>query len=96
MATSLTYKYDLNCVSVESFRSNLTETVSNPFLYAHLTQGHEDNVENILATAIPGGKLKRTGKRKRNDAGNSENVVLPVEVTNLQTQLDAVALKSWP
>lgn len=96
MAASLPYKYYLNCVSVESFRTNLTETITNPFLYAHLTQAHEDNVENILATALPGGKLKRVGKRKRNEAGNSESVPLLVEVTNLQTQLDAVALKSWP
>lgn len=74
----------------------MTETINSPFLYAHLTQGAEDNVENILATALPGGKLKRAGKRKRAEAGSSESVVLPVEVTNLQTQLDAVALKSWP
>jgi len=45
---------------------------------------------------LPGGKLKRVGKRKRTEAGNSSSsIASPVEVTDLQKQLDAVALKSW-
>ena len=85
----------LSCVSIDSFRTSLTETVTNPLLYAHLIQGHEDNVENILATALPGGKFKKIGKRKRSETGSSSNATLPVEVSNIQKDLNAVPLKSW-
>lgn len=80
--------------SVEEFKSKLTETLSDPFRYAHLVHAHEDDIDVIRATAKPRGQLKRAGKRKRAET-LVPNEGQPVEVGQLRAALDSVRLKSW-
>ncbi|KAH8119066.1 snRNA-activating protein of 50kDa MW C terminal-domain-containing protein [Phellopilus nigrolimitatus] len=82
---------------VGDLEATLNETLSNPFLYSHLFQSLENNIEAIRANLKPSGQPKpKPRKRKRTEKQAPDETQLSPEVLQLRNNLNDIPLKCWP